>query len=141
MGRVIHTERAGKERNHLARLVVSAIRQLGQQEEINDQTRDLAAFVGLALGDLYATVDPTVEAWEKRGYWIKADRYRMEWLWADTLGKKMRNAVLQEDWGCVAMTSAEIAQKLTKTDAVKRASHEAPWNGAWHKLKTGARVG
>ena len=83
MGRVIHLERAGKERNRLARQVLTAIRLLGQQEGIDERTRDLAAFVGLALEDLFATVDPTVEAWEKRGYWVKADRYRMEWRWTD----------------------------------------------------------
>jgi hypothetical protein len=137
LGRVIHLERAGKERNRLARLVLTAIRLLGQQEGINERTRDLAAFVGMALGELYATVDPSVEAWEKRGYWLKADRYRMEWMWADTLGKKMRTAVLDEDWGVVAMTSAEIAGRLAKVEALKKLAGEEPWVGSWNKLKAG----
>ena len=141
MGRVIDLERAGRERNRLARLVLTAIRLLGQQEGINERTRDLAAFVGMALGELYATVDPSVEAWEKRGYWLKADRYRMEWMWADTLGKKMRTAVLDEDWGVVAMTSAEIAGRLAKVDALKKLAGEEPWVGSWIKLKTGKPVG
>jgi len=141
LGRVIHLERAGKERNRLARLVLTAIRLLGQQEGINLRTRDLAAFVGLALGDLYATVDPSVEAWEKRGYWLKADRYRMEWMWADTLGKKMRSAVLDEDWGVVAMTSAEIAGRLAKVEVLKKLAGEEPWVGSWNKLKAGKPAG
>jgi hypothetical protein len=140
LGRVIHLESAGKERNRLARQVLTAIRLLGQQEGIDERTRDLAAFVGLALGDLYATVDPTVEAWEKRGYWVKADRYRMDWMWADTLGKKMRIAVLDEDWGVVALTSAEIGGRLSKVEAVKKSTGE-PWLGCWKKLKAGAQAG
>jgi hypothetical protein len=141
LGRVINLERAGKERNRLARLVLTAIRLLGQQEGINERTRDLAAFVCLALGDLYATVDPTVEAWEKRGYWVKADRYRMEWMWADTLGKKMRTALLEDDWGVVAMTSAEIAGRLAKVEPLKKLAGEEPWKGSWKKLKVGEQVG
>lgn len=140
LGRVIHLESAGKERNRLARLVVTAIRQLGQQSDIDERTRDLAAFVGLALGELHDTVDPTVEAWEKRGYWLKADRYRLEWMWADTLGKKMRKAVLDEDWGIVALTSAEIGLKLTKVDPFKKVSGTEPWSGAWLQLKSGVKV-
>ena len=140
MGRVIHLESYGKERNRLARLVVTAIRQLGQQSEIDGRTRDLAAFVGLALEELHNTVDPTVEAWEKRGYWLKADRYRLEWIWADSLGKKMRNAVLEEDWGTVALTSAEIGLKLTKVEPVKKISGAEPWDGAWLQLKSGVKA-
>lgn len=136
MGRVINPERAGKERDRLARTVVGALRQLGQQSEVDERTRDLAAYVALALGDIFATIDTTVEAWEKRGYWVKADRYRMEWMWADRYGKQMVQALLAEDWGAVAGVAAELGSRLRKYEEPKRKRLEEPWEGAWRKLES-----
>ncbi len=65
----------------------------------------------------------------------------MEWMWADTLGKKMRSALLEEDWGVVAMTSAEIAGRLAKVEALKKLAGEEPWIGSWKKLKAGEQAG
>jgi hypothetical protein len=134
MGRVINPESAGKERNRLARLVVTAIRRLMQQSEVDIHTRDLVAYVVLALREISQTIDPTVEAWEKRGYWIKADRYRMEWRWTEGLGSKLERAIFADDWGSVAAVSADIAGKLANVAELKRVPVEAPWDGAWNRL-------
>jgi len=75
---VINTENAGKERTQLTRAVVLALRELMRQTETNRETQDLAAFIVLALENIAATIDSSVEAWEKRGYWLKADRFRMD---------------------------------------------------------------
>lgn len=138
MSRVINPESAGKERNRLARSVLGAVRQLGRQEEVNDQTRDLAAFIALALEAIHATIDTTVEAWEKRGYWVKADRYRMEWLWAGQYGSQMSQAVLAEDWGRVALLAAEVAGRLNKYKELRTKPGAEPWQGAWKQLQARA---
>ena len=36
------------------------------------------------------SIEQSVAAWEKRGYWLKADRFRQEWRWAGDLGRRMR---------------------------------------------------
>ena len=105
MGRVIHLEGVGKERKNLSRAVVLALRELMQQSEPDQTTRDLAAFIALALEGIYQTIDESVAAWEKRGYWLKADRFRLDWSWSETMAMNMRNAVLQEDWTQVALTA------------------------------------
>ncbi len=134
LGRVIHLDSAGKQRTLLTRSVLTAIRLLMQQQEVNEQTRDLAAYIALALEEISNTIDPTVSAWEKRGYWLKADRYRMEWSWAKTLGEKMEQALRKEDWGMVAQIAAEIASRLANTAILKRLGARAPWEGAWDRL-------
>lgn len=137
LGRVVNLESAGKERNRLSRSVVTAIRRLMQQREVDRTTRDLAAFISLALREINDTIDPTVEAWEKRGYWLKADRYRMEWNWSRSLGEKLDQALRDEEWGTVASIVAEIANKLANVNELKRLGSEAPWDGAWERLKAG----
>jgi len=135
LGRVINPEGVGKERTQLSRGVVLAIRELMKQTQPDDTSRDLAAFIALALLQIAATIDTSVTAWEKRGYWVKADRFRMDWAWAERFGNTMRQAVLVDDWGTVAMTSAQIAQKLMTVQVPVRHRLGTPWAGAWEQLR------
>ena len=135
MGRVINPERAGKERNRLARSIVGALRRLGKQEEINDETRDLAAYIALALYAITDTIDPTVEAWEKRGYWVKADRYRMDWIWTEKYASRMQKAVLTEDWGTVVQLAVDIGGKLEKHKGMKPKQGQEYWTGSYSKIR------
>jgi hypothetical protein len=136
LSRVYNPDSAGKERNTLTRGVVLALRELMKQQETNDLTRDLAAFVALSLDEIAATIEASVGAWEKRGYWVKADKFRLEWEWAGLYGKSMASALLKDDWATVAMTSAKVAQKLGKVTVPERHRLGTPWVGAWKKMKT-----
>ena len=136
MSRVINTQSVGKERTQLTRSIVLALRELMSQTEVDEHTRDLAAYIVLALEQIFKTIDVSVSAWEKRGYWVKADRFRMEWIWTESLGSRLRNAVLAEDWPVVAMTAAQVAEKLREIDVPKRHKLGTPWVGAWKKMHT-----
>jgi hypothetical protein len=135
VSRIINPESAGKERNRLAKGVVLAVRELMQQTEADDKTRDLAAFIALALEGMAGTIEPSVAAWEKRGYWVKADRFRLEWEWCGKLGNKMQEATLAEDWAQVAQLSVQAAQKLGYVKVSKNHRMGSPWEGAWEKIK------
>jgi hypothetical protein len=141
MSRIINPESAGKERNRLEKMVVLAIRELMLQTEADDETRDLAAFIALALEEMAATIEPSVAAWEKRGYWVKADRFRLEWEWCGRLGVKIRSATLLEDWGEVAQLAVQTAQKLGDVKVSKNHRMGAPWVGAWEKMREAGKKG
>jgi hypothetical protein len=134
MSRVINPNAAGKERIRLTKAIVITIRELAKQTEPGDAARDMAAFIALALQTIAEGIDVSVAAWEKRDYWVKADRFRMDWAWAGQLGKKMKTAVLEEDWASVAALSAQIAQKLQKVKVSDKHRMGTPWVGAWDKL-------
>ena len=135
MSRVINLESAGKERTRLSKAVALAVRELAQQTEPGAEARDLAAFIALALAIIAETIDTSVAAWEKRDYWVKADRFRMEWAWAGQLSPKMRSAVLAGDWGMVAQVAAQVAQRLNKITVPPGHRLGRPWVGAWEELK------
>ncbi|MGD0002898.1 MAG: hypothetical protein ABSE06_01570 [Anaerolineaceae bacterium] len=135
MSRIINTEGAGKERNRLSRCIVLSLRELMRQSQPDDKSRDLAAFIALALLSISDTVEASVLAWEKKGYWVKADRYRMEWSWTERFGKQMKQAVFHEDWPMVAQVSVQVAQKLMSVEVPLRNRLGTPWVGAWGSLK------
>jgi hypothetical protein len=134
MSRVINPDSAGKERTQLTKAIVLTVRELVRQSEIDDQTKDMAAFIALALLRVDATIDISVQAWEKRGYWVKADKFRMEWLWAGQLARKMKEAIIITDWATVALLSAQIGQKLGKIQIAEHHRLGTPWVGAYNKM-------
>ena len=135
MSRIINPDGVGKERKHLSRAVVLAIRELMLQSTTDDNIYDPAAFIVLALDMLSKGIDRTVIPWEKRGYWLKADKFRLEWEWSSQLGNDMRDAVLNEDLVGVAVSAAKIGEKLSKVEVPKRHRLGIPWEGAWEQLK------
>ncbi|MEK6572695.1 MAG: hypothetical protein AABZ58_00050, partial [Chloroflexota bacterium] len=64
MSRVINPNGVGKQRNQLVKAVMITIRELAAKKQIDDEARDMAAFLSLALNAIYNTVDESVKAWE-----------------------------------------------------------------------------
>ena len=134
LGRVISLENISRERIKQLRFVVYIIRRLVNKAEIDVETRDLAAQLAITLFVVWGMVNTTVEPWEKRGYWIKADRYRMDWSWTRKLGMDLRLAVLGDDWVRVAQLIGLIAEKVGDIKLPLRYKPDLSWNGAYQRL-------
>ena len=134
MGRLIKTGSASKDRILLEKGIILAIRELAEQSGLDSATRDLLAYIALSLKAIGETIELSVTAWEKRGYWIKADRYRMEWAWTGNWGEEMKHAILEEDWGIVARITAQVTQKLSKVKIAQRTRLGTPWTDSYKKL-------
>ena len=135
MSRVIHIDSVGKQRTQLSKSIVLALRQLARQADTGEETRDLAAFIAIGLEAISQGIDASVAAWEKRGYWVKADRFRMDWAWAAPTGEKIRLALLAEDWPSIAALSALVGQKLNKVQVTDNHRLGKPWAGAYERLR------
>lgn len=134
MSPIINPESAGKERTHFTKAIVLAVRQLAKQNDVNEEAKDLAAFISIALKSISEGIDVSVAAWEKRGYWVKADRFRMEWMWTGQVAEKMKSAILADDWGTIAMLMPQIAQKFNKIVVSENHRLGKPWVGSYRRL-------
>ena len=134
MSRVINPESAGKDRTRLSKAIVLAVRELAKQKDITEETKDLTAFIALALRTIADGIDASVAAWEKRDYWVKADRFRMEWMWSGQVADKLKVALFTGDWGTVAMLMPQIAQKFSKIEVSENHRLGKPWVGAFRQL-------
>ena len=135
MSRVINPESAGKDRTRLTKAIVLAVRELAKQKEVTTEARDLAAFISLALKTISEGIDASVAAWEKRDYWVKADKFRMEWMWSGQVADKMKVAIFTDDWGTIAMLMPQIAQKFIKIVVSDNHRLGKPWVGAFGRMK------
>jgi hypothetical protein len=136
LGRIIKTGSASKDRIMLERSIALALRELASQSSPDEMTHDLVAYIALSLQAIAESIDESVMAWEKRGYWVKADRFRMEWSWAGRLGDAMRQSLLAEDWNKVALIAAQIAEYMHKIKVPKSYKIGTPWSGSWQVLKS-----
>lgn len=134
MSRVISTGSASTERNRLKKALVLAIRELMKQSEPNDTSRDLIAFILLCLERITETVEESAEAWEKRGYWLKADHFRMEWEWARLLAERIRPNVLAENYSKIIPDLIELSKSLNDVTISDNHRLGTPWMGAWDQL-------
>ena len=135
MSRVYNPDSAGKERTRLSKGIVLALRELMKQPDANLVTYDLTAYICMSLREISRTIDSSVAAWEKRGYWVKADKFRLEWEWAGLYAQKMQEALLDQNWGEVAGLAAKTAQKFSKVTVPEHHRLGTPWQGAWQEFE------
>ena len=134
LSRVINPEKTGRDRIQYQRAIILALRELMVQTEVNAVTYDLSAFIIIMLEAIDDSIERSVLAWEKRGYWLKADRFRQEWLWAGDLARRMKPAVFSGDWAQVGVVAAQVATRLGQVKVPVRHGLGTPWIGAWAKI-------
>lgn len=134
MSRVINIENAGKQRTQLTRNILLAIRRLSQSSQDKILSKDLVAYIIIALEQITATIDSSVVAWEKRGYWVKADRFRMDWGWSQTKSDLLYKSLMAEDWDSIIPQILQITQKLASVKLPARKSAIEPWRNAYDIL-------
>jgi len=134
LSRVIQVDSVGSERNRYRKEIVISIRAFLTQTEPTEEAKDCAAHIVLALRAIYNTVEQSVIAWEKRGYWVKADRFRLEWEWTLGTSNKLEKALKAGDWAEAASICIQIAQRFYNVTVSPNHRMGKPWVGAWTKL-------
>jgi len=132
---LIKTDTVGKDRARLSKAIVLAVRELAKQNDVPTEAKDLAAFIALALQTISDGIDESVAAWEKRDYWVKADKFRMEWRWAGQTADKMKTALAENDWGTIAMLMPQIATKFSKIQVSDNHRMGKPWVGSHKRMQ------
>jgi len=133
--RIIKTSTPGKERARLSKAIVITIREFMRHNEPNHHTRDMIAFIILALKEIAEGIDKSVAAWEKRGYWVKADKYRMEWQWSGHFAKELQSAFKDEKWNNILDLLLKLMDKFKDIKVSDRHRMGKPWEGAHSEYK------
>jgi len=93
MSRIISTEGPGKIRNQHRRTIAEALRRLSQKSQLDDEAKDLAAIIVFSMHAIADTVDQTIDAWERRNYYLKAERFREKWRWLEPITDELSAVV------------------------------------------------
>jgi len=134
--RIIKTSTPGKERAQLSKAIVVTIREFMRQSEPDNGTKDMIAFIILALREITSGIDKSVAAWEKRGYWVKADKYRMDWAWVLPVEKDLTKVFETEDWGQIAGQLVTIMGRFSTIKVSDKHRMGKPWIGAYKEYQS-----
>ncbi len=134
MSRVINTESPGKKRNHMMRTGAELIRHLSMKTVIDEEAKDMAALLVFCLRDIDDGIDETVRAWEKRDYWIKAEKFRERWAWAGKAADRLEDAIRQETWTRIPELMIELLPRFSDIKIAKFTRSAKTWSGAYERL-------
>lgn len=135
MGRVINTNTPGKRRNAMMRTIAEILRRIGQQGgEVNDSIRDMVATIIYCLREIDDSIIDTIKAWEKRGYWQKADKFQQEWMWAELSAKRLEKILKDDNWTTLPEDMMKLFPHFSDIVINKMTRKPSDWEGAYDKL-------
>ncbi len=134
MSRIISTEAPGKIRHRHRRTVAETLRRLSQKTRVDDEAKDLAALIVFSLLAMADTVDQTIEAWEKRDYYLKAERFREKWRWLEPTTDELSAVLYEEQWDQLPATLAQLMPHFADIRVKRMTRNPRLWRGAYEKF-------
>lgn len=99
MSRIVQSETPGNKRTKIFKLWVNLMPTIQQSNITAKERNDVIAFIVLSLKEVEKTLEDTIRPWEKRGYWSKADQFRLEWEWVGKVNDQIIDAESPNGWG------------------------------------------
>jgi hypothetical protein len=137
LSRIITTESVGQQRHRLRRTIAEALRRLASKQTFDQESLDLAALIVFSLRRLEEGVERTASAWEKRDYYLKADRFRREWEWIDDTAYALETALLLGNHDQVPDILVSLFPKFADITIARYTRSPQLWEGCYRRLQEG----
>lgn len=134
MSRVINVDNPAKKRNANRRTIAELLRHLSQKPKMDDEAKDMAATIVFALRDIHGGVEQTVTAWEKRDYWMKAERFLREWDWTGEMAANMEDVLRNKAWDLLPELLADLFPRFADIQIKTMTRKADTWRGAYQTL-------
>jgi hypothetical protein len=134
MSRIIATEGPGKMRSQHRRTIAEALRRLSQKPGLDDEVKDLAALIVFCLHRIADSVEQTTEAWDKRNYYLKADRFREGWRWVEPMTDELSALIYEERWSQLPEVLVQLMPHFSDVTIKKLTRKPSLWKGAYDKF-------
>lgn len=135
MSRVINLNSPGKRRSQLRRTIAEILRHLMTKRELDEEAKDMAAALVFSLRGIAETIEVSTAAWEKRDYFLKADRFRRKWEWVMPAAQRLEGAILNSHWERLPPELAALAPYFSDIRVVKMTRKPSAWQASYRLLK------
>ncbi len=134
MSRVIHTDSTGKNRNRHMRTCAEILRHLSQKSAIDDETKDMAALLVYSLREIENGIDNSEAVWEKRDYWMKAEKLRQRWDWVAQSAQNLERIVRDDQWLELPQQMVTLLPHFADVKITRFTRTADLWEGAYKRL-------
>ncbi len=134
MSRVINTQSPTKTRNQHRRTVAEILRRLGQKQQIDGEAKDMAAMLVYLMRELWTGVESSAAAWEKRDYWMKAERFMREWEWTVETAVNIEDVLRHDAFDLLPELLMQLFPRFADVQVKKMTRSPSVWSGAFARL-------
>lgn len=134
MSRVINPDNPSKIRNRNRRTIAELLRRLSQKPKVDAEAKDMASAIVFALREIAEGVEQTVRAWEKRDYWMKAERFLREWEWTGEAAANMEDVIRNDAWDLLPRLMAELFPRFSDVQIKTMTRKPDVWRGCYERL-------
>lgn len=134
MGRIINTASPGSERNRMRRTIAEILRHLMFKRGVDDEVKDMTATLVYALRGIAESVEVTTDAWEKRDYYVKADRFRLEWEWVTPAARRLQALAREGRWEDLPGELAGLAPHFADIRIARMTRDPSTWAASYERL-------
>lgn len=134
MSRVINLDSPGKLRRQLMRTAAEIIRRLSQKRKVDDDARDMTALLVYCFREIDQGIDESVRAWEKRDYWVKAEKFRLRWAWVRKAAVDLQEIILTDDWDRLPPTLIKLIPNFQDIKIAKFTRKPSLWKGTYTRF-------
>ena len=134
MSRVINVDSPGKLRSQLMRTAAEVIRRLSLKNEVDEEARDMAALLVYCFREIDTGIDQSVQAWEKRDYWVKAEKFRLQWAWVKQAETDLARILRDEEWDQLPLALVRLLPQFRAIKIAKFTRKPSLWQGSYQRL-------
>jgi len=134
MSRVINLNSPGKRRSQLRRTIAEILRHLMLKRELDEEARDMAAALVFSLRGIADTIEVSTAAWEKRNYYLKADRFRRKWEWAMPAAERLAGLIVHGRWERLPGELAALAPYFADIRISRMTRAPSAWKASYRLL-------
>lgn len=134
MSRVINTNSPTKQRNYQRRTIAELLRHLSRRPTIDAEAQDMLAAIVFALRTIQSVNLESAAAWEKRGYWMKAERFMRDWEWVKLTAYDLEDVLRYEAWDLAPRLVLTLLPHFADIQVKNLTRSADEWQGAYARL-------
>lgn len=134
MSRVINVDSPTKRRNRNRRSIAEILRRLSQQQQLDMESKDMAATIVYLLREISEVNEQTAKAWEKRDYWMKSERFLREWQWVDEIGANFEDIIRHDAFDLLPELMVDLFPRFLDIEIKTFTRKPSLWRGNYQQL-------
>lgn len=126
---------AAKLRATHIRSCAEVLRLLATRPAFDEEAMDMAAFLVFSLRGIYESINESVQAWDDRNYWKKAEAAREKWRWSKKAADDLEALILKKAWPFVPEMLIQLIPHFSEV-TIREVTRSADWwMGAYAALQ------
>lgn len=134
MSRIVNLNSPAKIRSQNLRSIAEMLRHFAAKKSFDAESKDMAASMVFALKEINASTEQTANAWEKRGYWMKSERFLRKWLWSNEMAANLEDVIRNDAWDLLPELLGQLLTHTADIQVKNMTRSKDTWQGAYKRL-------